>query len=221
MNINCIPTADIVAVYVPLVLGLLHEPLGHVKLTSVCVPAEILGTGLDNEQLYPPGPTTVRVTGMFVSVLCPGFPTKPVMVAVSEAFMEDLEDATCWTRISWPSHVAGMEKIRSLVSVAAEIVVEVIRIRQLFELGPVTVHAYVPLLVAVLAVMVDHDDPPSLLISIFTEFPGVPVEVHVILWAVPGCQLSPPLGAVTVRLVGVSLSITVKATLAVRPPRGP
>jgi len=50
---------------------------------------------------------------------------------------------------------------------------------------------------AVELTMVRFKTPP-LCSSMLTFAPGAPLESHVIVWLVPCCQLSPPLGAVTV-----------------------
>jgi len=54
----------------------------------------------------------------------------------------------------------------------------------------------VPSLAVELA-MVRFKTPP-LCSSMLTFAPGSPLASHVIVWLVPCCQLSPPLGAVTV-----------------------
>ncbi|HUW60463.1 MAG TPA: hypothetical protein VMZ06_05610 [Candidatus Bathyarchaeia archaeon] len=46
-------------------------------------------------------------------------------------------------------------------------------------------------------VIVPLSEPP-LYSSILTFEPGLPEELHVILWLVPHCQNSPPFGEVTV-----------------------
>ena len=89
-------------------------------------------------------------------------------------------------------------KSASEVSVAAVWLVEVIRMRALVLVAPLTVQAWLPSL-GVEETRVDQVAPPSRESAILTRLVVLrPVEVQRMTWELLTGQLSPPLGVVTV-----------------------